>query len=384
MKYRLYILLLVGFSMMLGCSGNKQNQEGISDQKGVYLKGTVGFPSKDGIITIEEIKGTYSINLDTIELSENYTFNHFLPISIAGFYRLNFYGKQFVVLVVDDEDININVDGNSRKGFVEISGSSDYELIENIQTIKQSMQQSEEFQELNKKFSEANLSKNMEMMDQLRDEYKQLEKKNSDLIAEVFENSTPSIVSIELLKGEDLLDKDKYFSTFEIVSEKLVEEYGMSHPRVAEFSAAVKEMKKLSIGQVAPNLELPNPDGDLISLSSFKGKYVLVDFWAKWCKPCRLENPNVVRVYNKYNKDGFEVLGVSLDRNKEDWLQAIKEDNLTWTHISDLKFWQSEAAKIYNIKAIPFALLLDKDGKIIAKNLRGQELDKKLEEIFGH
>jgi thiol-disulfide isomerase/thioredoxin len=119
-----------------------------------------------------------------------------------------------------------------------------------------------------------------------------------------------------------------------------------------------------------------------VKLSSLQGKYVLVDFWAKWCGPCRQENPNVVRLYNRYKDKGFTVYGVSLDRNKTDWLKAIEEDKLTWTHVSDLKYWQSDAAKLYNITAIPFSLLLDPDGKIIAKNLRGPSLEKKLEEIF--
>ena len=127
---------------------------------------------------------------------------------------------------------------------------------------------------------------------------------------------------------------------------------------------------------------MPDTTGKIVKLSSMRGKYVLVDFWAKWCGPCRGENPNVVRVYNKYKDKGFTVYGVSLDRNKEDWLKAIHEDNLTWTHVSDLKFWQSEAAKIYSINAIPFSVLLDPNGVIIAKNLRDLALEAKLAEIF--
>ena len=141
-------------------------------------------------------------------------------------------------------------------------------------------------------------------------------------------------------------------------------------------------MRRLAIGQVAPEIELPNPDGDLVALSSLRGKYVLVDFWAKWCKPCRQENPNIVRMFKKYNSKGFEVFGVSLDKNKSDWLQAIDEDGLHWTQVSDLKFWNSAAAKTYDITAIPFAVLLDPDGKIIGKNLRGKALENKLAELF--
>jgi peroxiredoxin len=141
-------------------------------------------------------------------------------------------------------------------------------------------------------------------------------------------------------------------------------------------------MKVTAIGQPAPEIALPDTTGKVVSLSSMKGKYVLVDFWAKWCGPCRQENPNVVRAFQKYKDKGFTVFGVSLDRTKQDWMRAIKEDGLTWTHVSDLKFWQSEAAKTYNVTGIPFSLLIDPNGVIIAKNLRGAALDSKLEEIF--
>jgi peroxiredoxin len=144
----------------------------------------------------------------------------------------------------------------------------------------------------------------------------------------------------------------------------------------------VKKMKVTAIGQPAPEIALPDTTGKVVSLSSMKGKYVLVDFWAKWCGPCRQENPNVVRAFQKYKDKGFTVFGVSLDRTKQDWMRAIKEDGLTWTHVSDLKFWQSEAAKTYNVTGIPFSLLIDPNGVIIAKNLRGAALDSKLEEIF--
>jgi thiol-disulfide isomerase/thioredoxin len=117
-------------------------------------------------------------------------------------------------------------------------------------------------------------------------------------------------------------------------------------------------------------------------LSSLKGKVVLIDFWASWCGPCRKENPNVVRIYNKYHNEGFEIFGVSLDRNRDSWLKAIKNDNLSWIHVSDLKYWQSEGARLYGVNSIPFTVLLDKDGKILAKGLRGKSLEDKLEEIF--
>jgi len=142
--------------------------------------------------------------------------------------------------------------------------------------------------------------------------------------------------------------------------------------------------KKTAIGNYAMDFTQNDTLGKPVSLSSFKGKYVLVDFWASWCGPCRKENPNVVKVFNKYKDRNFTILSVSLDRPdaKEKWLAAIHKDELTWTHVSDLKYWDNAVAKQYGIRAIPQNLLLDPQGKIIAKNLRGDDLDAKLTEVF--
>jgi peroxiredoxin len=135
-------------------------------------------------------------------------------------------------------------------------------------------------------------------------------------------------------------------------------------------------------GADAPDIVLPDVNGKTVKLSDFKGKVVLVDFWASWCGPCRMENPNVVRMYNAYKDKGFEILGVSLDKDRNAWLEAIQKDGLRWTQVSDLKYWQSDAAKLYNVTGIPYTVLVGKDGKIIEKNLRGPALDAKLKEIF--
>ena len=156
--------------------------------------------------------------------------------------------------------------------------------------------------------------------------------------------------------------------------------------RSSQYVVAIDEritiVKNSAIGQPAPAFEMNDKDGNPIALASFKGSYVLVDFWASWCGPCRRENPNVVAAYKKYHDKGFEIFGVSFDTDKEKWLKAVEDDKLTWSHVSDLKGWGNAVGKIYGVRSIPHSILIDKDGIIVAKNLREEELHEKLAEIF--
>lgn len=139
----------------------------------------------------------------------------------------------------------------------------------------------------------------------------------------------------------------------------------------------------LPIGGEAPDFRQQTPEGGSLALNELRGKYVLIDFWASWCKPCRFENPAMKRVYDKYKDKGFEILGVSLDRSHDAWVGAIQADGINWKHVSDLGFWNNAAAQEYGVGSIPFTVLLDKEGRIIAKGLRSAELDARLAEIFG-
>ena len=138
----------------------------------------------------------------------------------------------------------------------------------------------------------------------------------------------------------------------------------------------------IPIGSEAPDFSQPTPEGKTLSLSSLRGKVVLIDFWASWCKPCRMENPNVKRVYEQYKSKGFEIIGVSLDREKGAWTGAIAQDGLPWKHVSDLGFWNNAAAQQYGVSSIPYTVLVDKDGKVLGKSLRGPALEEKLAEVF--
>lgn len=367
------------------CSSSGKEEPGEGNVSGkswvVTVSGTVLNPST-GKIEIAEITegGTTDGWKDTIRLKADNTFSKQVTLQEPGYYRLNFYNRQVLNLILYKSDLKVTVDGSDMQGTSKIEGSPDIDFIMKVTEILQGIQQTPEAIELTRQFDEARRSGDQEKIVAIQQQYIALASEKQGLVAEMIGRQPASLGVINLLQN-NVIDRDQHYDTYLQVANKLREEWP-EYYHAKQFIALVDGMKATAIGQPAPEIALPNPEGEVVRLSSLQGKYVLVDFWAKWCGPCRAENPNIVRMYNKYKDKGFTVFGVSLDRSREDWLRAIEDDNLTWTHVSDLKYWQSEAARIYNINAIPFSILLDPDGIIIAKNLRGSALDKKLAEIF--
>jgi peroxiredoxin len=209
------------------------------------------------------------------------------------------------------------------------------------------------------------------LSEEVRKEYKDYVQKNP--------NSPVAFYALEQYAGYDIdpVDVEPLFN--------LLPESKRTSVAGTAFKERIEKAKKTMVGVMAMDFTQTDTAGVPVSLSSFRGKYVLIDFWASWCGPCRVENPNVVAAYQKYHDKGFDIIGVSLDRpnDKDKWLKAIYDDNLTWTHVSDLKFWDNEVSRMYGVMAIPQNYLIDPQGKIVAKNLRGKALHDKLEELLG-
>ncbi len=227
---------------------------------------------------------------------------------------------------------------------------------------------------------EATITALREEMNELRDEYQSFE---TDFIKE-----NPNGLISALLIERSMATKTSTYQEAKAMYDSLT-------PEIKETQAAKKVSEKLEelkkkeenakstdIGATAPDFSAPDPSGTQLSLNSVKGKLTLVDFWAAWCRPCRAENPNIVKVYEKYHDKGLNVLGVSLDRKEEDWKKAIADDGLVWNHVSNLAYFNDEIAKLYNVDAIPAAFLLDENGVIVAKNLRGAALESKVAELL--
>ncbi len=370
-------------------------------QEPFAFKGKVSNGEVQSVIelTTWPLDGAAPKSLAKTTLEKNGTYNFGKNASNAPYLMLNYKKMRFVVPNNGKSNIELNFDASAQppvltgKGSPELNAWLEFRAFRaklNDDLYKGIMEESTSLTEKKKKELEA-AGTDETALKQIAEKYKPEEnaltekfmaasQKSSDALAKKAEDCSHAAVLYLIATA---WDENMWLNTGQATIEKITKKEGQNAYTDA-LNAKMKSFQALSVGAIAPELELTDSTGKTFKLSDMRGQYVLVDFWASWCKPCRIENPNVVANYEKYKDKGFTVLGISLDDNRDRWLVAVQADKLFWPHASDLKGWESAAGRKYNITSIPANVLLDKDGKIVAKNLRDASLGDKLKEIFGN
>lgn len=367
-RYSIVLLAVI----ISACGNQTQQKEGISGT----LQNAAG-----KTISLNHINNNSAepVGSTLVDESGNFAFEE--KAGKFDFYTLVLDDQQIVLLTDSTEGISISGDANDLLSTYDVDGSEHSEILRNYYASSSDFRQQldsvqQAFQAVAQTGTEDERQEIIDSFEKIRGEYSEYQ------IAFIKENNhSPACISIlGELNPEENLDvfKSVQSGITEIFSDHLY--YSMLSNQIAEAEKKIAAAGKLKPGSPAPEIELENPEGKVIPLSSLRGKVVLIDFWASWCKPCRVENPKVVRMYNEYKPQGFEIYGVSLDRDKGKWVDAIKQDGLTWPQVSDLQFWNSAAAQLYNVSSIPHTVLVDREGKIIASGLRGKALEDKVKE----
>ncbi len=318
---------------------------------------------------------------DSIILDENGNFHMEGVAPEPTLYQLHVEQQSYMLVLENGEKVEFNADLNTPNEYI-VKGSETSAKLQALNQMRDKFQeqqmglQSEFEQRLNS--GEERSVVQHELMEK-NDRY------TSELSGQVLQFSQDNDDNLAGFLGMLVLysvDPTGHEETLVAYAEKAKNKFP-DNETVQSFAAHMETIKPLSIGQIAPDFKSLTPEGKEVKLSDLRGQYVLLDFWAAWCTPCRHENPNIVTQYHQFKDRGFTVFGVSLDKDRDAWLKAIKDDKLAWTHVSDLKMWDSEVGRLYNITAIPASFMIGPDGKIIGKNLRGPALKRFLEKTLG-
>lgn len=309
--------------------------------------------------------------IDSAILNENGEFRFNVASPDQQFYYMAADQKNYLLVAQNGDELDFKADYTNESGDYEISGSEDADKLKEFNAINSKYKKTltDIQQEYQQKLAQSPILKDSleaVLIPRFESTMAQLSKETIDFA----QSNKSSLVGFFAMSS---LDPSKYENELIKYSDEIKGKFP-NNKDIEAFGNRMAELKVLAVGNVAPDFEMASVDGKNVKLSQFKGQYVLLDFWASWCAPCRDENPNLVKQYNTYKDKGFTILGVSLDDTRDKWLKAIENDKLTWHHVSELKQWDSKVVGQYQIQGIPASFLLDKEGRIIAKNLRGDEL----------
>jgi peroxiredoxin len=377
---RLSLLLLIVISVFVSCN-NKNNEARYS------ITGTIQNAENKKLVLQEvPFDGKEMITLDSVTLKQDGKYNFDFIAKTEGLYILAIENDTInnfsIVFVNDEKNIQINADPGKIETYT-IKGSKTSESLMAFLKEYKSKDISI-FETMNKLAELQNSNGDAATIDTLQKERNNKIAALNSFTQNAINNATnPSMIYYLLGLSMRSMETSQVLALAKSAAEKTKSE------ALITFATSLGNQIQsnitpgaIAIGQPAPEIALADTKGKIVTLSSFKGKYVLVDFWASWCGPCRAENPNVVQAYDKFKKKNFTILGVSLDDNKEDWEEAIKADNLNWAHISDLKKWESTVVSTYKIEGIPFNVLVDPNGMVIATELRGPALEETLNKLI--
>lgn len=361
-------VLIVGLLVIaLGCNDTK---EGVS----IVVETEMTAPP-EGLVLLYSFQEDQLKVLDTLAQTNSGNYKTRIIVNKEGFYRVSVFNRKYSNLILNDSETKVVVkfDGSTTT----IVGSEKSLVIKEMDDMMAKLQR--DMKQLSQEAGKATQEGDNATVQAIIEQYNSLQEKNQVYLKKLVRKTNPSLAAIYGLKFLDIESDFSLFDSVVLETSKIFPENFL----VNQMADRVDKARVLAVGQEAPDFTLPDTEGVDFSLSDLRGKYVLLDFWAAWCKPCRAENPNVVRMYTIYGGDQFEILGISLDRTKEAWLKAITDDGLKWKHVSDLKRFNSEAATLYDVNAIPATFLIDPEGNIIGKNLRGPSLEAKLQDILG-